>query len=102
MSTVVDDLIRDRISFLVEQIRSQNKQEEGQTLRLQAEILQTADLNKLDAAIRIRRNHLKQSTSTKEVDRLFVELEALERLQRQVKRSKSQTRKQTIFNYFDA
>jgi hypothetical protein len=88
MSTIVDDLIHDRITFLLEQVRPENKPKENQTLRLQAEILQTADLNKLDASILIRRHHLKQSTSTKEMDRLFVELEALEWLQRQVKRSK--------------
>ena len=88
MSTVVDDLIRDHISFLHEQIRPENKPEENQTLRLQAEILQTADLNKLEASILIRRNHLMQSTNVKEMDRLFVELEAFEWLQRQVKRSK--------------
>jgi hypothetical protein len=88
MSTVLDDLLRERISFLLEQIRPENKPEVNQTFKLQAEILQSVDLEKLDASILIRRNHLKRSTNVKETDSLFTELEALEWLQRQVKRSK--------------
>lgn len=87
MSTVLDDVVRERVSFLLEQIRPEHKPEVNQSFRLQAEILQTADLSKLDASILIRRNHLKHSTNTKEMDRLFVELEALEWLQRQAKKS---------------
>lgn len=87
MNTVLKGIIQKRISFLEEQIPPQNKSEENQTLRLQAEILQTADLSRLGALIQIRRNRLKQSTSTMEMDKLFVELEALEWLQRQIKRN---------------
>lgn len=84
MSTVLDDVIRERVSFLLEQIRPEHKPEVNQTFKIQAEILEMADLTKLDAFILVRRNYLKHSTNTKEMDRLFVELEALEWLQRLV------------------
>lgn len=87
MSTVLDDVIRERISFLLEQVRPEHKPEVNQTFRLQAEILETADLTKLVACVIIRRNHLKQSTNTREMDRLFEELKALEWLQRHAKKS---------------
>ena len=85
MSTVLDDVIRERISFLHEQIRPENKAQVNATLQLQLEILQSADIEKLDRSILMRKTHLKQTKDVKEVDRLFTELEALEWLQRQVK-----------------
>jgi hypothetical protein len=88
MSTVLDDILRERISFLLEQVRPEHKPKVNQTFKLQAEILKSADLEKLDASILIRRNHLKHSTNVKETDRLFAELEALEWLQRQLQKSK--------------
>jgi hypothetical protein len=76
MSTVLDDVLRECISFLLEQIRPENKSAINATFRLQAEILQTADLEKLDASILIRRAHLKRSTDMIETDRRFARLEA--------------------------
>lgn len=88
MSTVLDDILRERISFLLEQIRLGSKPQENQTFRLQAEILQSVNPEVLDKSIIMRKAHLKQSKSVIETDRLFAELEALEWLQRQVQRSK--------------
>lgn len=85
MSTVLDDLILQRIAFLKELVRPENKPQVNQTFQTQIEILQTADIEKLDQSILMRKAHLKQTKDVKEVDRLFCELEALEWLQRQVK-----------------
>lgn len=85
MSTVLDDLIMQRIAFLKEMIRPENKPGVNATFQLQVEILQTADLETLDQSILMRKAHLKQAKDVREVDRLFCELEALEWLQRQVK-----------------
>lgn len=85
MSTVLDDIIRERISFLHEMIRPENRPEVNATFHLQLEILQSADIEKLDRSILMRKAHLKQTKDVKETDRLFTELEALEWLQRQVK-----------------
>ena len=88
MSTVLDDVIRERISFLLELIKPENKPEENATFRLQTEILQSADIEKLDRSILMRKAHLKRTKDVREADRLFAELEALEWLQRQVKNCK--------------
>jgi hypothetical protein len=85
MSTVLDGVVSERISFLREQIKPENKQAVNDTFRLQAEILQSADIEKLEKSILMRKAHLKKSTDVREADRLFAELEALEWLQRQVK-----------------
>jgi hypothetical protein len=87
MSTVLDDVIRERISFLQEQIRPENKPAVNATFQLQLEILQSADIEKLDRSNLMRKAHLKQTKDVREADRLFAELEALEWLQRQVKNS---------------
>jgi hypothetical protein len=86
MSTVLDDIIRERISFLHEQIRPENKPAVNATFQLQLEIPQSADIEKLDRSILMGKGHLKQTKDIRETDRLFAELEALEWLQRQVKR----------------
>jgi hypothetical protein len=88
MSTVLDDVIRERISHLHEQIRPANKPSVNATFQLQLEILQSADIEKLDRSILMRKAHLKQARDVLETDRLFAELEALEWLQRQVKNCK--------------
>ena len=84
MGTVIDDVISERISFLQEQIKPQNKPAMNDTFQLQINILQSADLEKLDRSILMRKEHLKKSKNTRETDRLFVELEALEWLQKKL------------------
>jgi hypothetical protein len=78
MSTVLDNVIRERISFLHEQIRPENKPVVNATFQLQLEILQSADIEKLDRSILMSKAHLKQTKDIRESDRLFAELEALE------------------------
>jgi hypothetical protein len=84
MGTVIDDVISERISFLQEQIKPENKPAINDTFQLQINILQSADLEKLDRSILMRKEHLKKSKDTRETDRLFVELEALEWLQKKL------------------
>jgi hypothetical protein len=84
MGTVIDDVISERISFLQEQIKPQNKPAINDTFQLHINILQSADLEKLDRSILMRKEHLKKSKDTRETDRLFVELEALEWLQKKL------------------
>jgi len=86
MSTGLDNLIIERITFLKEQVKPENKPAVNDTFRHQVEILQTADLEKLDKSILMRKEHLKKSKDVKEADRIFCELEALEWLQRQVQK----------------
>ena len=82
MSMVLDDVIRERVTFLHELIRPENKPAVNATFQLQIETLQSADIEKLDRSIMMRKTHLNQTKDVR-ADRLYVELEALERLQRQ-------------------
>jgi hypothetical protein len=88
MGTVIDDdVISERISFLQEQIKLQNKPAINDTFQLQINILQSADLEKLDRSIYSNAKRTpkeKKSKYTRETDRLFVELEALEWLQKKL------------------
>jgi hypothetical protein len=85
-ATALDNAIMERIAFLQEQIRPENKKQTNDTFRLQIEILQSADLEKLDKSILMRKEHLKLCRDLREADRLFVEIDALEWLQRQARR----------------
>jgi hypothetical protein len=51
MGTVIDDVISERISFLQEQIKPENKPAINDTFQLQINILESADLEKLDRYI---------------------------------------------------
>jgi len=86
MSTGLDGIILERIAFLKEQVKPENKPAINDTFRHQVEILQTADLEKIDRSIMMRKEHLKKAKDVKEADRIFCELEALEWLQRQVQK----------------
>jgi hypothetical protein len=86
MSMVLDDLIRERISFLQELIRPEHNSDVNKTFQLQVEILQSAEIEKLDNSVLMSKAHLKQTANVNEADRLFAELEALEWIQRQVRR----------------
>jgi tetrahydromethanopterin S-methyltransferase subunit A len=86
LSTAIDDAITQRIAFLYKQLAPDNKPEVNDTFQHQINILQTIDLEKLDRSIAMRKEHLKKSKDTHETDRLFCELEALEWVEREVKR----------------
>lgn len=86
MSTVLDDVIQDRISFLQEQLGAEDDPAYIRTFQVQIKVLQTAQLDRLAELISIRRNDLKSCKSVIETDKTFAELEALEWLQRQAQR----------------
>lgn len=83
-ATSIDNAIMERITFLRELITPDNKQEVNETFQLQIEILQSADISKVDNSILMRKYHLRQTKDIRETDRLYAELEALEWLQRQL------------------
>ena len=86
MSTVLDDVIQDRISFLQEQLGAEDDPAYIRTFQAQIKVLQNAQLDRLPELIAIRRNDLKSCKSVIETDKIFAELEALEWLQRQAQR----------------
>ena len=88
MSTTLDDLILERISFLKEQLGAEDDPAYIRTFQAQIKVLQNAQLDRLDELVAIRRNDLKTSSSVSEADRIFAELEALEWLQNQAKMQK--------------
>lgn len=86
MSTTIDDVILQRISFLQEQIGPDDKPGVNRTFKLQMDVLSSTDLQKLDKIIEWKRKEVKGCVDAHESERIFTELEALEWLQRQVKR----------------
>jgi hypothetical protein len=79
-------IIDERISFLREQINSNNKPEINSTFQLQIDAIRSAaqDLEKVEALIMQKKGLLKNSKDIQETDRLLAELEALEWLQAQM------------------
>lgn len=86
MGASVDDVIIQRIAFLKEQISPDNDPQENETLQHKVAILETADLQKLERSIVVRKTHLRKTPNPHETERLFCELDALEWLQREVNR----------------
>lgn len=86
MSTIIDGIIIQRISFLQEQIRTSNKPAVNKMFQLQIDMLRSADLSKLDRLIEWKKKEVKGCIDTHESERLFTELEALEWLERQIRR----------------
>jgi len=86
MSTGLDGIILERIAFLREQVKPENKPNVNAAFQLQVDVLQSADLEKLEKSILMRKEHLKKTKDVNETDRLFCELDALEWLQRQVQK----------------
>jgi hypothetical protein len=83
MSTTLDDVILDRISFLREQLGAEDDPAYIRTFQAQIKVLQNAQLERLDELIAIRRNDLRACKDVTEADRIFAEIEALEWLQSQ-------------------
>ncbi len=86
MSTTLDDAILGRIGFLKEQLSGEDDPAYIRTFRAQINVLQNAQIDRLDELIAIRKNDLKNCKSVIESDVMFAELEALEWLQRQAKK----------------
>ncbi len=78
MSTTIDDLILQRISFFQEQIRPDNKPGINKTFQLQIDVLNSTDHQKLDKTIEWKRREVKGCVDAHESERLFTELDALE------------------------
>jgi hypothetical protein len=82
----LQQIIDERISFLVEQINPNNKPEINSTFQIQIDAIRTAsnDLEQVEAIIMQKKELLKNSMDIKETDRLLAKLEALELLQAQI------------------
>jgi hypothetical protein len=83
---MLQQTIDEKISFLKEQINPNNKPELNSTYQIQIDTIRSAaqDLEYVEVIIKQKKELLKNSKDTKETDRLFAELEALEWLQQQV------------------
>jgi len=86
MSTTLDGVIQDRISFLQEQLGAEDDPAYIRTFRTQIKILQNTQLDRLEELITIRRNDLQACKNAIETENVFAELDALEWLQRQAQR----------------
>jgi hypothetical protein len=89
MTVTLQQMIDERISFLKEQINPENKPEVNSTFQLQIDAIRSVDdhdIEKVEFIIMEKKALLKNSKDVHESDRLFVELDGLEWLQRQIAR----------------
>jgi hypothetical protein len=85
MITTLQQIIDERISFLIEQINNGNKPEVNKTFQMQIDAIRSIDdIEKVESIIMQKKTHLKNSKDVHESDRLFAELDGLEWLQRQI------------------
>ena len=83
----LQQIIDERISFLMEQINPNNKPEVNSTFQLQIDPIKCVnDIEKVQSIIEQKKALLKNSKDVHELDRLFAELDGLEWLQRQIER----------------
>jgi hypothetical protein len=83
----LQQIIDERISFLKEQINPQNRPEVNKTFQIQIGAIRSVDdIEKVDSIILEKKALLKESKDVHESDRLFAELDGLERLQGQIAR----------------
>ena len=86
----LQQIIYERISFLKEQINSQNKPEVNKTLQIQIDAIRSVDdpdIEKVESIVLQKKALLKDCKDVYEFDRLSAELDGLEWLQRQLARS---------------
>ena len=88
ITTTLQQIIDERISFLREQINHvKNKPEVNNTFQIQIEAIRSInDIEKVESIILQKKALLKNSKDVHESDRLFTELDGLEWLQRQIAR----------------
>jgi hypothetical protein len=86
ISTTLQQIIDERISFLKEQINPANKPEVNKTFQIQIDAIRSAanDIEKVESLILQKKEQLKNSKDVYESDRIFAELDGLEWLQRQI------------------
>ena len=83
----LQQIIDERISFLIEQINQNNKPEVNSTFQLQIDAIRSIDdIEKVEFIIKEKKALLKNSKDVHDSDRLFAELDGLEWLQRQIER----------------
>lgn len=88
ISTSLQQIIDERISFLKEQINQDNKPEINKTFQIHIDAIRSAanDLEKVESVILQKKALLKNSRDIHESEKLFEELDGLEWLQRQILR----------------
>jgi hypothetical protein len=79
ITTTLQQIIDERISFLKEQINPCNKPEENRTFQLQIDAIRSAtaaadDIEEVEAIIAEKKALLKNSNDVHEFDRLYAEL----------------------------
>ena len=85
ISTVLQKIVDERISFLKERINQENKPEVNRTFQLQIDVIRSVDdIEKVESLISQKKTLLGNSKDVHESDRLFTELDALEWFQRQI------------------
>ena len=85
MITTLQQIVDERISFLIEQINQENKPEVNKTFQMQIDAIRSIDdIEKVESIIMQKKTLLKNSKDVHESDRLFAELDGLEWLQRQI------------------
>ena len=87
ITTTLQQIIDERISFLKEQINPANKPEVNKTFQIQIDVIRSAAANnieKVESLILQKNEQLKNCKDVYESDRIFAELDGLEWLQRQI------------------
>lgn len=86
ITTTLQQIIDERISFLKEQINPANKPEVNKTFQIQIDAIRSAtnEIEKVESLILQKNEQLKNSKNVYESDRIFAELDGLEWLQRQI------------------
>ena len=85
ITTTLQQIINERISFLKEQINPANKPEVNKTFQIQIDAIRSAanNIEKVESLILQKNEQLKNSKDVCESDRIFAELDGLDWLQRQ-------------------
>jgi hypothetical protein len=88
ITTTLQQIIDERISFLKEQINPANKPEVNKTFQIQIDAIRSAatsnNIEKVESLILQKNEQLRSSKDVYESDRIFAELDGLEWLQRQI------------------
>jgi len=80
----LDQVINERVSFLREQIKPQNKPLVNRAFEIQIETIRSANTEGVAIQILRKQKQLEIAKDMDKIEQLYTELEALEWLQRQV------------------
>jgi hypothetical protein len=86
--STLQQIIDERISFLKEQINPENQPEVNTTFQVQMDAIRSAgdDMEKAESIIMQKKDLLKNRKDVHESERLFIEPDGMEWLQRQISR----------------